>query len=69
MSWLRIVQTISTFITGNVWTTLVIIAVAIAGARDARFTGTADISGAGRLAAARSWYVRPGWSRPPVAPE
>src|ERR1700735_787757 len=33
MSWLTIVQTISTFVTGTFGTTLVIIAVAIAGAR------------------------------------
>jgi hypothetical protein len=61
MSWLTIVQTVSTFVTGTFGTTLVIIAVAIA-ARGPCCTAAGAISGV-PSAAAPSWFAPPGLSR------
>jgi type IV secretory pathway VirB2 component (pilin) len=61
MSWLTIVQSISTFVTGTFGTTLVIIAVAIAGAR-AMFHGHWghfwSAIGGGAVLVCAAWLVR-----------
>jgi hypothetical protein len=61
MSWLTIVQSISTFVTGTFGTTLVIIAVAIAGARAMLHGSWGHFWSA--IGGARCWSAPPGWCR------
>jgi type IV secretory pathway VirB2 component (pilin) len=61
MSWLTIVQTVSTFITGTFGTTLVIIAVAIAGARamlHGSWSHFWSAIGGGAVLVCASWVVQ-----------